>query len=104
MRVSRLVHGAFVGDLVLDGEINARVLLRRGTSARDEDLVGRERDGGGALVELGGVAVVELLDGPLILVDVVAERDLGVDVVAEEVDLGLVLGALRGLEGRRLPC
>ena len=35
----------------------------------------------------------ELLDGPLILVHVVAKTDLRVDVVSEQVDVGLVLGA-----------
>lgn len=94
MGVPRLVHWTFVGDLILDSKVDTCVLLGRRSSSCDQDLVWRERNRGRTLVELGSVAIIELLYGPLVLIDIVTERDLGVNVVAKEVDLGLVLSAL----------
>jgi hypothetical protein len=89
MSVSALVHARFVSQLIFRCHIDPSVLLRWRPSSRDQNLEGVDRDGCGALVELNSVGVRKLFHGPLILVDIVAETDLGVDIVTEEVDVGL---------------
>ena len=39
-------------------------------------------------------SIWQFLESPLILIDIVAEADFGVDVVAEEIDVGLTLRPL----------
>lgn len=93
--VPRLVHRAFVGDLVLLGEVESGVFLWWGTAASDQNLGGSQGNGSTALVELARAAVTQLLDRPLVLVDVVAQTDFRVDVVAEQINPWcLVLGPL----------
>ena len=58
-----------------------------------------------ALVELVTQVVGQLFEGPLVLVDVIAERDFTVDVIAKQVDVCLALGSSverRELEERLL--
>jgi len=74
--VSRLSHRRLVQDLVLLRHVDTSVLLRRGATTRNKDLVGREGNRSGALVELVRQVVRELLEGPLVLVDIVAQADL----------------------------
>jgi len=76
VRIPTLVHGALVGDLVLQGQVQACIFLRWGAAASDQDLCWRQSDRGRALVELAGATVAQLLDRPLILVHVVAQADL----------------------------
>ena len=96
MRVPAFVHWALVSDLILNGSIEASVLFGRRTAPSYQDLVGAERDGRGALVELRRAAITQLLNGPLILVDIVAQADLGVNVVAKEINTrSLILSALK---------
>jgi len=92
--VSALGHLGLVEDFVFHGEEDACVLLRGRASARDQNFGGAEGNGCRALVELMGGVVGQLLEAPLVLIDIVAETDLGVDVVTEKVNVCLVLVAL----------
>ena len=98
MGIPTLIHGALVGDLVLLGQVKPCILLWGRPSSCDEDLTWGKSDGCGALVEFTGTAVVQFLDGPLVFVDVVAEADLGVYIITEQVDVSLVGIPIHGWE------
>ena len=76
VRISTLIHRALVCDLVLNGAIDASVLLGWAAASSYQDLVRAERDGCGALVEFGSAAVSQLFDRPFVFIDVIAEAYL----------------------------
>jgi len=69
--VATLVHLAFIRDLVFNRQVQPGVFFGRGAASSDENLVGREGDGCGALVEFGGVSVIKFLEVPFVFVYVV---------------------------------
>lgn len=86
VRVPRLVHRALVRDFVLQCQVESSVFLRGRATTCDQDFCRCQRDRSTALVKLACAAITELLDGPLVLVHIVAEANFRVDIVTEKVD------------------
>ena len=83
MCIPALVHRALVRDLISDCQVEAGVLLRRRSTSSYQNIARGQRDCGRTLVELGSRAIAELLDRPLVLINVITKTDLRVDIVAE---------------------
>jgi len=97
--VPTLIHRALACDLILQSQVEPGVLLGRRPTSCDQDLVWRESDGCGALVELACAAVSQFLDRPLVFVHVVAQADLRIDIVSEQVyPRRLILGSLKQID------
>ena len=70
--ISTLGHLCLVKDLILLGQVDASVFLGWRATSSDENLSWAKSDGGGALVELVTSVVRQLLERPLILINIVA--------------------------------
>ena len=102
MRISTLSHWALVSDFVLNGAIDSSVFFGWAAASGYQDLVWAERDGRGALVELGSAAVRQLFYRPFIFIDVIAKADLRVHIVSEKINpRRLILGTLQQEERKR---
>ena len=91
MCVPTFRHLRFVQNFVLLSQINSGVLFRWRPTASDQNLCRTQCYRGRALVEFVARCIGQLLERPLIFIDIVAETDFRVDVVAEEVNICLTL-------------
>lgn len=98
MCIATLIHRRFGDDFVFCCQVNTRFLLWRASTSGYYDFERADRNGCRALVELTRLAVTQLLERPLVLIHVVTQRNLGVDIVAKQINLRLILVALYKLE------
>ena len=82
-----------VENLVFQSQVYSCILLRRRTTSSDKNFGWTQSDRGRALIELVISIVRQFLDGPFILIHIVAETDLGIDIITEQVNVGLILGS-----------
>ena len=86
VRVSALVHRALVGDFISLGQVKPSIFFGWRTATGNQDVCRCESNSGRALIKLALAAIGQLLDRPLILIHIVAQADLRVHIVAEQVD------------------
>ena len=86
MRVPALVHWALARDLVLSSQIESSVFLWWTASTSNQNLIGRNSDGCGALIELASIAITQLLNLPFVFINIVAKADFRVDIITEQVN------------------
>ena len=90
MCISALCHLGLIQNLIFQCQINSCILFRRRSSTCNKNLIRAECNRCRALKEFVASVIRKLLDGPLILVDIITETDFRINIITEQIDVSLI--------------